>query len=241
MSRLRNQDGFTLMEAVTAMTVGFVIMAATLTLLDSTVRLNTGVLAKTDAMQRGRIAMDNLTQQLRAQVCLDFSNPAILTESTEDSVTFYSDYSEEGKTPVKRRITFNEAKGTIVSQAFESPSLKVPPPADSYAETPSSSNLLLEGVSRQKDEAGGDTVPFLRYYAYEKDGAGTWRATEELEPPFDDEPEDAAKVARIARVEIAFFVQPTGTKQMSKGVNLSDEVMARHADPNLSVPDPNCV
>jgi hypothetical protein len=35
--------------------------------------------------------------------------------------------------------------------------------------------------------------------------------------------------------------RPTGAKDDSKGVNLSDQVMARHADPNLSVPDPNCI
>jgi hypothetical protein len=237
MSRLRNQDGFTLMEAVTAITVGFVIMAATLTLLDSTVRLNSGVLAKTDAMQRGRIAMDNLTQQLRAQVCLDFSNPAVLAApTTADEITFYTDYSAEGKTPVKRRIKFDAATGRVTSDAYRTPSTQVPPPADTYPEVPTSSRLLLEGAQRQKDEAGGDEVPFLQYYAYEKDGAGTWRATEELKPPLTD-----AMAARIARIEVHYFVEPIGTKQSSKGVNLSDEVMARHADPNLSVPDPNCV
>ena len=56
MSRLRDERGITLMEVLSAATVGFVVLAGVFGLLESSVRLNTGVLAKTDAMQRGRIA-----------------------------------------------------------------------------------------------------------------------------------------------------------------------------------------
>jgi type II secretory pathway pseudopilin PulG len=236
MSRLRNQDGFTLMETLTAVTVGFVVLAAILGLLESTVRINTGVLSKTDAMQRGRLAMDNLTQQLRSQVCLDFNNPAILKASTADSVTFYADYSWDGKTaPVKRTITFDPAKSEITSYRYDTPSTLMPPPATSYPATPKVKKIELSGVTRQVD-AANQPVPFLRYYAYKKQADGRWLATDPLTPPLND-----AQAARIARVEINYFVQAPGARTRNKGVNLSDEVMARHADPNLSVPDPNCV
>jgi len=102
-ARLRQEEGFTLMEVLMATLVGFVVLAATMGLLESTVKLNTGVMGKTDAMQRGRLAMDKITQQLRSQVCLDLDNPAIPLGATNDSVTFYADYSWDGKTaPVKR-------------------------------------------------------------------------------------------------------------------------------------------
>ena len=61
------------------------------------------------------------------------------------------------------------------------------------------------------------------------------RPEKELSPPLDD-----AEAARVARIEINFISLPTG-KIDGKGVVLADQVMARHADPNLAVPDPNCV
>ena len=60
--------------------------------------------------------------------------------------------------------------------------------------------------------------------------------TLELAPPL-----DAAEAARAARVEIAYVSRPTGAKDNAKAVNLGDQVMARHSDPNLAVPDPKCV
>lgn len=237
MIKLRNEDGFTLMEALTAITVGFVVLAATLGLLESTVRLNSGVISKTDAMQRGRLAMDNITQQLRSQVCLDFSNPAILTESTADSVTFYADYSWDGKTaPVKRKLVFDAAKGEVISYQYKTPSTLMPPPPDTYSPTPAVSKLELAGVERQIDPQTKLPVPFLRYYAYKRQPDGRWLATDELKPPF-----TAAQAARVARVDVSYFVKAPGARTQNKGVNLTDQVMARHADPNLAVPDPNCV
>jgi hypothetical protein len=235
MSRLRREDGFTVMEMLIAVTVGFVVLSAALGLLESTVRMNTGVMAKTDAMQRGRIAMDSVTQQMKAQVCLDYNHPAILAGSDADTVTFYSDFSKEGKTPFKRKLTFDTTKNELNVFTYQTPSTAVPPPADTYPATPTSAMTLLQGVYRQRDDVANKDVPFLRYYAY-KIVNGRTVPEEELTPPLND-----AQAARVARIDINYFVLPTGSKDQSQGVNLSDQVMARHADPNLSVPDPNCV
>jgi prepilin-type N-terminal cleavage/methylation domain-containing protein len=238
MTRLRNDDGFTLMEVITAMTVGLVLLSATLGLLESTVRLNTGVMAKTDAMQRGRLGMDTITQQLRSQVCFDWDHSAIVPDvSDKNSVTFYADYSANGSPPVKRTIRFDEGTGRIVSLRYDPPSpLPDPFTPANYAGAPNSTNLVLENVVLQRDPADQTkTIPFLRYYAYQ-DTAGVLRADQELIPPLDD-----AEAARAARVEINFVSRPTGANDDEKAVNLSDEVMARHSDPNLAVPDPKCV
>ena len=88
MSRLRAEDGMTLTEVLIAATTSFVLLAAVLGLLDNTVKLSSGAMQKTDAMQRGRLAMDRVTQPLRSQVCLDLTTPAILPGATADSVTF---------------------------------------------------------------------------------------------------------------------------------------------------------
>ncbi len=235
MSRLRREDGFTVMEMLVTATVGFVVLAATLGLLESSVRLNTGLQAKTDAMQRGRLAMDSVTQQLRSQVCLDYANSAVMAGSDADNVTFYGDFSSDGKTILRRKLTFDATKNEILGYTFKSPSTTVPPPLNTFPATPTTSAVILEGLKRQTDPTTGTAVPFLRYYAY-KTVSGRTVPEEELLPPL-----NAAQAARVARIDIAYFVLPTGSKDDTKGVNLSDQVMARHADPNLSVPDPNCV
>ena len=236
MTGLRDEDGFTLMEVLTALTVGFVLLAATMGLLESTLRMNTGVMAKTDAMQRGRLAMDTITQQLRSQVCFDWDNSAILQGSTETSVTFYGDFSADGNTPIKRRLRYDAPTGRIVADQYDPPSpLPAPFTPAAYPASPSGSNLVLENVALQRDPDTNATVPFLRYFAYQEVG-GVLRADQELTPPL-----DKAEAARAARVEIAYFARPTGAADDAKGVNLSDQVMARHADPNLAVPDPKCV
>jgi prepilin-type N-terminal cleavage/methylation domain-containing protein len=232
--RLRNQDGFTLIEVIAAMTVGLVLLGSTLTLLESSVKLNTGVVAKTDAMQRGRIAMDTITQQLRSQVCFDMETSAIVAGSDEDHVTFYSDFTAEDDPPVKRTITI-DGRG-IVSDRFDAPSpLPEEFTPESYEDFPDASSLVLENAALLLDPDTGETVPFLKYYAYEEND-GLLTATDELDPPLND-----AEAARAARVEITYVSRPTGASDGKKNVTLNDEIMARHSDPNLAVPDPRCV
>lgn len=234
MSRLRNEDGFTLMEVIVAMTVGLVLLGSTLTLLEGTVRLNTGVLAKTDAMQRGRQAMDIITQQLRSQVCFDINTSAIVLGSDENSVTFYSDFTEDAQPAIKRTIRIT-TRG-ILSERFNPPVPKPNPftPA-SYPGSPTSSNLLLENARLQIDPITKQAIPFLKYYAYRQVG-DVLKADLELSPPL-----DASEAARAARVEISYASLPTGSTDTKKAVGLFDEVVARHSDPNLAVPDPKCV
>jgi hypothetical protein len=233
-ARLRQEEGFTVMEVLIATLVGFVVLAASMGLLESTVKLNTGVMGKTDAMQRGRLAMDKITQQLRSQVCLDLDNAAILTGATADSVTFYADFSSADgkKPPEKRTLTFDSAKGTITTQIYKTTVLK--PLPTSYPASPSAIDPTLENVVAAKNTAGAD-LPFLTYYAYQTVN-GHPEPTQVLSPPL-----SKAAAARVARIDINFMARPTGAKNNKQAVSVSDQIIARHADPNLSVPDPACV
>ena len=235
MSRLRNQDGFTVMEMLTAITVGFVVLAATLGLLESSVRFNVGLMSKTDAMQRARLGMDNLTQELRSQVCLDYDNPAVLPGADANSITFYGDYSDKGTRPVKRRIVFDPATGTITSYAYQAPATEpLPLKTSSFPSSPTRTRLVLEAVRNQLDDAN-KKVDVFRYYANKKGTDGVYRPSEQLGVPLSV---DDAK--RVARIEIAFLARPTGAKDDKQAVNLTDQIMARHLDPNVSL-DPKCV
>jgi Tfp pilus assembly protein PilW len=239
-ARLRSQDGMTLPEVLVAATVGFVVLAATLGLLESSVRLNTGVMGKTDAMQRGRLAMDRLTQELRSQVCLNLTTPAVLpVVSTADSITFYSDFGDGSATeapPIKRTITFDPATGNITETSVQGTSTGNGNGNFTFTNVPQK-QVLFENATRVV-EADSTVVPFLKYFAYEDKGTPLVRSTTlELSPPL-----DAASAARVARIEIAFAARPTGLKDAAKhSTDIKDQVTVRHADPNLTVPDPLCV
>jgi prepilin-type N-terminal cleavage/methylation domain-containing protein len=224
MRRLRAQDGFTVIEVLSAMTVGLVVLAATFGLLESTLRLNAGVMAKTDAMQRGRLAMDVMTQQIRSQVCLDSETPAVVA-GQDTWVTFYADHgAAEGQAaPAKRTLVFDPARGSIGNYFHTTTAW--PAEADDYPVTPTGTNLVLENAVLQPG------VPFLRYYAYtEVDG----RPQPDLLLPTPLSGDDAA---RVARIEIAYVARPTGARDDEGAVNLNDQIVARHADPN-AIPDP---
>jgi Tfp pilus assembly protein PilW len=238
MSRLRAQDGITLPEMLIAATVSFVVLAATLGLLDSTLRLGGGVMSKTDAMQRGRLAMDRITQELRSQVCLDLTTPAIITGATADSVTFYSDFGSGDltKPPVLRTISYDQTTGNITESVVKSKTDVAP---FDFTGTPTN-HVIFENAVRQTKKVGGvdQDVPFLKYFAYEETGTPpVLRTSMELLPPLTD----AAKVARVARIEVAFSARPTGAKDNTNATDVEDQVTVRHADPNLTVPDPMCV
>jgi hypothetical protein len=240
MSRLRAEDGMTLPEVLIAVTIGFVVLAATMGLLESTLRLSGGVMAKTDAMQRGRLAMDRLTQEMRSQVCLNLTTPAIVSAgnvSTADSVTFYSDFGKGDLDvpPKKRTITFDATSGEITESVVVGTDVAG---TIVYTAAPTK-QVLFQGASRMiKKVAGVDTpVPFLQYFAYEETGTPpVLRTSQVLAPPLSD-----AAAARVARIELAFNARPTGAKDATNATDVTDQVTVRHADPNLTVPDPMCV
>jgi type II secretory pathway pseudopilin PulG len=239
MSKLRAEDGMTLMEMLVAVTISFVVLAATMGLLSSTLRLTGGLMSKTDAMQRGRLAMDRVTQELRSQVCLNLTTPAIIPGATADSVTFYSDFGpgDLTKPPDKRTISFDSATGNITESIVRG--TVNPDGSFNYGGTPVKS-VIFENASRQTKKVGGidQPVPFLKYFAYEETGTPpVLRTSQELVPPLTD----PAKAARVARIEVAFNARPTGAKDSANATDVEDQVTVRHADPNLTVPDPMCV
>jgi hypothetical protein len=236
----------TIIEVMVAATVGLVVLGGVFTLLDGSVRLNTNVLRKTDAMQRGRLAMDVITQELRSQVCLENqAGTAVIAGATADTVEFYSDFSNgDGQVPpTKRRLSFNPTTGDITTSIFKTTVLE--PRPGNFPATPSQTQMRLENAARQLAPDGTE-VPFLRYYAYEwvDEDQPRAEATDPLPTPL-----TANNARRVARIDINFVAQPTGVEDRKKGVDLSDRIMARHSDPNLALwdppttdlPDPRCV
>jgi len=100
MSRLRDERGVTLPEVLVSVTIAVIISLATFALIETVMRRAGDISARVDSTQRGRSAMDFITRQLRSQVCVQATAPAMADDRafyaiTPTSVTFFSDLSDE--------------------------------------------------------------------------------------------------------------------------------------------------
>ena len=184
--------------------------------------------------------MDRVTQELRSQVCLDLTTPAIDAGATADSVTFYSDFSGDERPSRRRPRTHADVRPGDRQHHRERRHTPVgaDPGPYTYNAAPTKP-IVFENAARQTKVVAGvtTTVPFLRYYAYETTGTPpVLRTTQVLNPPL-----TAAQAARVARIDIAFAARPTGAKDGKNATDIEDQITVRHADPNLTVPDPMCV
>jgi type II secretory pathway pseudopilin PulG len=216
-ARLRNEDGFTLVELLAATAVGMIVILAAFALLDNAVRLSTQTTQRVDALQRGRLAMDLMAQQLRSQVCLDASNPA-LAVAQADRVEFYADLSDGSRLPEKRVLRYDAAGRTIRQDV--SPATSNSP--WTFAATPTTRTLLT-------DVTDLSPTPVFRYFA-----AGDVELTAlPLSKP-DRE--------RVVKVSLNYVVRPAGgtNGNVKNRAVFLDDVYVRTTDPNKPTPTPTC-
>ena len=69
MHRLRREDGFTLPELLTTMAIAMIVSLATFTLIEIVMKRSGEVCSRVETTATARTAMDQITRQLRSQVC----------------------------------------------------------------------------------------------------------------------------------------------------------------------------
>ena len=87
MSALKRQHGFTLIEALVAMSLAMVVFGATLTILNVYMRQSNGVTQRFDAQNQARLAVDRIVRQLR-NVASPLSSPKLLERATPYDIVF---------------------------------------------------------------------------------------------------------------------------------------------------------
>ena len=171
----RDESGFTLVELLMAMTIGMLLLFASLMLLDHSTALTKQITDRQDAVQRGRQAMELMVRDLRSQVCLgDETEP--ITVARDDRVTFYADLSD-GTTDVQQRtIRYDAATKRLIEDIHVGTGTY---PDLVYPAAPTRSRVLLANVEPVVD--AGVPRPILRFYAF-RDG-GTPGDFEQLATP----------------------------------------------------------
>jgi prepilin-type N-terminal cleavage/methylation domain-containing protein len=222
MRRAKAQAGFTVVELLVAMFVLGIVAVGAMTLMEVVMRQGRGVLDRTDSAQRGRLVLDQMTRQIRSQVCLNETTKGFVA-AAPNSLTFYADLSAAGTTPAKRTLEYQPSTASIVESVYKADGSTVP-------------RVLLKNVVPETSGSG-----VFSYLAYPKDPpVGT-----EVAPsvPLTGAPPAtgalaATDVGRVAVVRLSFAVRPhTGDKYTTL---LTDQVVLRNADPNATKNDPTC-
>jgi prepilin-type N-terminal cleavage/methylation domain-containing protein len=227
--RLRREErGFTLVELLVATTLGVGVLLGAFTLADAFQHAETRVSDRSEAIARGRTAMEQLVQELRSQVCLGPGYPAI-TYGDDDHVTFYADLANTTFVPERRDLSF--ANGAITEKTYAGTQTGGQPPF-SFSSTASRTRVVLDHVQRQQE--GGADVPVFRYYSF--DGNDPIRPSRLLATPL-----SANDAQRVVQVTVAFQSLPARVGTTSAGEPFTANVYVRTADPTDPDHSPLCI
>jgi prepilin-type N-terminal cleavage/methylation domain-containing protein len=253
MSRLADDDGFTLPELIIAMAVGMLVLLAAFQTLDTTMLTTGRVQRRVDSAQRARTAMDDVVRQLRSQVCLtnEFGtvtavSPPIKVVGTgpmtvvpsgngTQTVAFYTDLqrtaaykSSTPKPPELHVLTYDGAAFRVREDAY------VPTVTGSgatltvtYPASPSRTRVLATDVHRVA------TTAVFRFFQNNA-AAVPPEANKEVFPW-------TADADKVSKLTVAFDVWPSGVKS-PKGLDtvLTEDVFVREVDPYDTSRAPKC-
>ena len=222
----KHEAGFALTELVVAMTVGLIVLMAAFLLLDRAHSASNEISDRQDAVQRGRQAMENLTRQIRSQVCLGNTIEPI-SLGTENQVTFYADLTDGSKNVERRNIVFNPVTKAITEEVYAGVGAY---PSLTFSGTPTESRVILS-----KAERVDVAIPFLRYYAYDPGGAPG--ALRELDTPL-----SAGDAPLVVMVKIAFVALPEREVPRDRdATTFYNDVYVRLANPTVPTQGPRCL
>jgi prepilin-type N-terminal cleavage/methylation domain-containing protein len=233
---LRSEDGYSLTELVVTLAVGSVLLMAIFLVLDTLVVQSARVQDRVDNVQRGRQAMESITQSLRSQVCLGAGIPAI-SQADDNSVTYYGDLGDENFTPNKYRLAYDPATngGTITEYLYPGSGT---PPNVTFPGSPSRQRTLITHATRYTDPSTGQVVPMFRYYAFTSQPV----TPNQLQTtPLDGNPSSTAAnaAAKTVKVGISFTANPTRQTNRTKSL-FQNYVYVRTSDPSDPDHSPQC-
>jgi Tfp pilus assembly protein PilW len=222
---IRNESGVTLFEALLTVVVGMGVLGVVFLVMTTSFTQTAKLHDRVEAVQRGRVAMENITRQLRSQVCPSTTGAA-LTNAGDNTLTFYTDLSGGTNSPEQRTITFDPTAQTLTEYRYVGtgtwPNMTYPA---------SSSPTYTRVLARNVTPVAG--TPVFSYYAFPTNGATTHERL-------------AAQVAatdlpRIVRVEVSFVSQPSRTNQSPRSTTFQSAVDTRTTDPNNPMEGTRCL
>lgn len=227
MSRLRDEEGFTLVELLVSMIIGTVVILAAFMVLDATGTLATKAQDRVDATQRGRLAMDVIGSELRSQVCLPGAIPPVEAGATPTSIIFYSNLSDENAAPTRRRIYIQG--DAIMEQTW----------TGTFAGVPGAQTVTWSALPSQKTlvqpVAQVGSTPYFKYWGFDVNLPAT------INTPLNVTPLSATDAADVVQVDVSFVSRPTkATVASARDAVFQQSIFFRTADPMDPGKGPKC-
>lgn len=223
LSHARREDGFSLIELLAALMIGMIIVLAAFDIMDSGLAVSGQVSARTDASQRGRQAVDQMTRLVRSSVCVNGQAPVL--SATASQVTFTSDLSTGSTVPKKVQLSYSGGTRSITQTTWDGSGVEptVTWPGASQTQT------LLTDVDPEASK------PVFDYWAIHDNSGGT-----QLDPI--PAPVASTDLDRIARIDISFVAHASGQVESSpsNASTIEDSVFTRSVDSSLPSPSVVC-
>ena len=197
------------MELLAACGIGTIILLASFMLLDTSVVLSGKVSDRVDRTQRARLAMEQITRELRSQVCPGAGTPA-LVDGQGTSVTFYAFMGSGAFVPDKFQILWDSSSNSIIENKWAGSGAA---PNTTWAATPTQRTLLTDV------KPSPPTGPMFAYYV---SGGASPLAT----------PLSVANLTATSKIAVTFMTYASGRNATGSSVTLQSEVFARTADPS---------
>jgi type II secretory pathway pseudopilin PulG len=173
-ARLRQADGFTLVELLAAMAAGMVVLAGLVTVISVTLRQTSYTFTRVDATERARGAINHIEDELHSACLVNGVTPIESggqgsQVSNANSLVFVSQYGTSASpTPVEHKITYDPVKHTLTEYTY-TVSGGGDPTQWVFASSPTASagRLLLTNTSQIPIPNTSNLVPVFQYFAYE--------------------------------------------------------------------------
>lgn len=237
---LGDQRGFTLIELVISSTIGIVVLLAVFALMDVSVVQAGRTQDRVEVAQRGRNSMEQITQQLRSQICFGADQPLI--EGTNTSVRFYADVGDEQYRPDMRVLTFvpNGRQGRItesvyVGQADANGGFTFPNWRSDGTGVPDRSRTVATGVE-QVDAA----TPVFSYFGFRYDQSNAKAAATDTDILLNTPIASTDSTRRVVKIRVAYKVDAERTANSSIDALNQGDVFVRSADPLQPGKSPLC-
>jgi prepilin-type N-terminal cleavage/methylation domain-containing protein len=247
-SRLRRDDGFTLVELLVTMVLGTIVLGGLLGLVTTSERAGKRVSDRVDAAQRGRNGMEQMSQALRAMVCLPSpatggAAPTPIVEADATHIKWYANLDQSATVdangdgdatydPQQRQLRIAGTAPATASVVEDRWTGTLPVSASTAA---TSSRVVIDNIAPSAD--AGAAVPYFRYYGLASNGT----SYDELTAA-----QIAAAPGRVVRIDLAFRALPSSRTQATAvgqrpGADMRTSVYARQVNRSANPPTYGCV
>jgi len=210
------EDGFTLVEVLTAIICGVLIIGSLFTVLEISLHQTSRITDSVQATQVGRGAMTHVIDELHS-ACLAREVAPVQEKSTKTSLTFVAAYGSEpvisykevARHTLKWTGTAKEG-GTLVDETAPATSVNTWPKFETFEAA--KATYTVEHVYPAAREEEKELIPIFRYYKYSSKpvSGGAESATSTLErvkPP--EAGFSAVEAKSIAAVQVTFLTAPS--------------------------------